>query len=750
MSTKTSIKRIAAVAALALTLGGFTAVSANATAGTGGDVFFGTTGTTTASTSVAVGAEASVAISQTWTSPASAIAAVTLTPTCAKPADATCAAASITYATAVAGTDVTAANQTVSSGVLSATSSTAATAAAITNTAKFTPNKAGIYKITFTQGGATTTPAVVWTVYAGKSLDSLRANTAFPTQGTNITSGFAAAAGGVATVRFTNFAVSKVYYVTSSANIGGYTEQDSNTNLSQALTNGTNLSGGVTLTTGGSTIASDALDVQLNSLVTGTQTVTVVSYDATTGVSSTFSTVSLTVGEKPGPSAQYSLLTLNDAGGTTATGAAADTLNTTVAKTAGTKRFTIQVVVKDQNNNTFNAPTLAASISGPGQLGIADGTGGAAIAGRSISVALTAGTGSVDVYGDGSAGSATITITATSGTTTTTLGTKKVSFAGSASKVVATQNLYVAKAGTTLGATPSTNYLTNDGTTMALTPAFTVEVMDSNGTDVAAGSTVKMTSSDSTKIVVGTCAEYIAYPGNFECSVSGATGAASGASATVTFSVYNSTTQAYDIVGNALTFKIGEAIATVTPTLDAVSYSAGQNMVLKYTAVDSSGNAAYDGQAPVSAVASNKSVGGALPAVTKFIKNGYYATSATSPTLFAPSVGGDFKISGTTIATVAAPLGAAWSLTASVTTIGDAAANAATDAANEATDAANAATDAALAAADAADAATAAAMDASDAVAALSATVAKLVASLKAQITSLTNLVIKIQKKVKA
>jgi len=76
--------------------------------------------------------------------------------------------------------------------------------------------------------------------------------------------------------------------------------------------------------------------------------------------------------------------------------------------------------------------------------------------------------------------------------------------------------------------------------------------------------------------------------------------------------------------------------------------------------------------------------------------------------------------------------------------------DAATDAANEATDAANAATDAALAAADAADAATAAAQDASDAVAALSASVSKLISSLRAQITSLTNLVIKIQKKVKA
>jgi hypothetical protein len=61
------------------------------------------------------------------------------------------------------------------------------------------------------------------------------------------------------------------------------------------------------------------------------------------------------------------------------------------------------------------------------------------------------------------------------------------------------------------------------------------------------------------------------------------------------------------------------------------------------------------------------------------------------------------------------------------------------DAANEATDAANAATDAANAAAEAADAATA-----------LATSVASLIAGIKAQITTLTNLVIKIQKKVRA
>jgi hypothetical protein len=90
------------------------------------------------------------------------------------------------------------------------------------------------------------------------------------------------------------------------------------------------------------------------------------------------------------------------------------------------------------------------------------------------------------------------------------------------------------------------------------------------------------------------------------------------------------------------------------------------------------------------------------------------------------------------------------SLSVATTSVAEANSQAAADAAAEATDAANAATDAANAAAEAADAATAAAQDAADAVAALSAQVATLISGLKAQLTALTNLVIKIQKKVKA
>ena len=122
-------------------------------------------------------------------------------------------------------------------------------------------------------------------------------------------------------------------------------------------------------------------------------------------------------------------------------------------------------------------------------------------------------------------------------------------------------------------------------------------------------------------------------------------------------------------------------------------------------------------------------------------------TSASTKTLNLAGYGD----STGTVVTTGAPAGVR---TVAVTTEGNtviaSTAQTAADAAAEATDAANAATDAANAAAEAADAATAAAQDAADAVAALSAQVATLITGLKAQLTALTNLVIKIQKKVKA
>jgi trimeric autotransporter adhesin len=123
------------------------------------------------------------------------------------------------------------------------------------------------------------------------------------------------------------------------------------------------------------------------------------------------------------------------------------------------------------------------------------------------------------------------------------------------------------------------------------------------------------------------------------------------------------------------------------------------------------------------------------------------ADLAADDTLFTAATVGTASTAETGVGATFAPAGVS---TVTVSVTGDTTSQAAADAAAEATDAANAATDAANAAAEAADAATAAAQDAADAVAALSTQVTELVSALRKQITSLTNLVIKIQRKVRA
>jgi hypothetical protein len=146
------------------------------------------------------------------------------------------------------------------------------------------------------------------------------------------------------------------------------------------------------------------------------------------------------------------------------------------------------------------------------------------------------------------------------------------------------------------------------------------------------------------------------------------------------------------------------------------------------------------------------------------------AVGSTAAKAFTATTAGTTAVAGKNIGSSFAPAGVSRvTLTVSNSAAADAA-TAAADAAAEATDAANAATDAANAAAEAADAATAAAdaaaeatdaanaatdaanaaAEAADAVAALSTQVSEMVDALKKQITALTNLVIKIQKKVRA
>ena len=230
----------------------------------------------------------------------------------------------------------------------------------------------------------------------------------------------------------------------------------------------------------------------------------------------------------------------------------------------------------------------------------------------------------------------------------------------------------------------------------------------------------------------------------------------------------------YTITSGTVSTTISASIAnaaadgrTVTITGAATGIANGELNLYSGKVTDRQGNAVSGVSVTVSAGGTSSLGGGSTSASYVTDSNGAFSFTGTSLTsaggagtfTATPTTAGDYAsiagYVGTTSVDSTNSVAGNKSASVSVTwAAGDSAAttaaSAAADAAAEATDAANAATDAANAAAEAADAATAAAQDAADAVAALSAQVADLISGLKAQLTALTNLVIKIQKKVKA
>jgi F0F1-type ATP synthase epsilon subunit len=201
----------------------------------------------------------------------------------------------------------------------------------------------------------------------------------------------------------------------------------------------------------------------------------------------------------------------------------------------------------------------------------------------------------------------------------------------------------------------------------------------------------------------------------------------------------------------AVSVTLGEAPAKVAMSFDKSVYGQGEAAKLSLTLTDKNGKPVANGIYPnildADMIESTYALTGLVDThtVTAATSTGTMVLSVNMPIAEV-----DIAVTGTTGTGFATLADQAVAVAAGVVSVKSNSSSAATDAANEATDAANAATDAANAAAEAADAATAAAQDAADAVAALSTEVATLIAALKKQITSLTNLVIKIQKKVKA
>ena len=358
------------------------------------------------------------------------------------------------------------------------------------------------------------------------------------------------------------------------------------------------------------------------------------------------------------------------------------------------------------------------------------------VSGKSISLVGTGGDSTFTVIPDGTAGTASIVVK----TSTVTFPAKTVTFYSKAAKTItASLNKPAVAIGTS-------------------TDVVRAVITDANGT-VWGGTAYIYAATAADALVSGSATPvactFVAAYGYHACPTTGvAAGTANlkvidastvalsnATSSSVAVNVSAGTPTSVKIAFDKATYAPGEKATVTVSVLDAAGYIVpAQTVALAFTTGGITSNTALGSQS-ADLTSTSVVVEGATSAALKT------TAGAQQYTVYMPVSSGVVTLSATGSTGLALAGRVAVSASASVV---NTSVDAATDAANEATDAANAATDAALAAADAADAATAAAQDASDAVAALSATVATLVASLKAQITSLTNLVIKIQKKVKA
>jgi len=324
--------------------------------------------------------------------------------------------------------------------------------------------------------------------------------------------------------------------------------------------------------------------------------------------------------------------------------------------------------------------------------------------------AATAATNDYYVFANSEVGSASLTVTVGG----VLVSTKAITFNGVAATMTAAltsgQNTWIAPTGT---ATLTVGSKDSAGNASTNTPAITATSATTTVATVVATSNTLVT----------------------------ITGVAAGTSViTIADSAGTATSTTYTV-----TVAPAASVTLPTLTLDKAEYMPGELMTITVgaAAADAGSFVAFTGLPTVSVnviTTTNPFSGGNTGTVA--LVSGKATWKA-----YAPITPGTVVITATSGAGSAAT---AATVTATAAVISDGIAQAAVDAAAEAIDAANAATDAANAAAEAADAATAAAQDAADAVAALSTQVSEMVNALKKQITALTNLVIKIQKKVKA
>jgi hypothetical protein len=721
MSTKTTFKRIALVAVAALALGSFSAVSASATVSTARVVKAGSTlGATANVYAAAIGVAKTVPVAITTTTATTEAETVTVTPTItsapagstltvgaagAKKVGITAASATGAFAdTATADKWTATAPAGVWTGVWSSGTVPAQTDGAIGNLS-LTADKAGKYvinlAITSSTGTGTNTNAVV-TIYVADLYATVADGISSGDSSKTAVNAVAGAANTVTLVAVEQGTTPRLLTVTGDATIASA---------------GT----GITIATGGKSAivaagtAGTTTDSDFRILTPTVGTVTVSIFDESqAGIYSTtaLATVTVTVNSAAtngSVSGTTSTATMTAVGsGTTLS---ADALSLSGPRTGNNTVASIAVSLAAVAGSLPSTTATTIALTGPGLLVVSNGTTNAT--GRSVTETGSDGAFDIAVKGDGTSGVGVVTITSGAFTATRT-----VTFYGSvASYTLTTKNAYLA-----VGVTDS--------------QVATVLAKDSAGITVPSSLVYISSSSTSTATVSGIS---VTTGSDLAAADISATGVAAG---TTTITVGNAASS--PTVSATFTLNIVKAgIASVTLSFDKAEYSTGEKAVITVTAKNADGalvgDATYATLFTAAGITSSANLTGLTADASITTTSG-----VKTYTVYMPLAGGPVTISATLAGSVAA------AIQDTVVTATTGVSNEALDAASEAIDAANAATDAANAAAEAADAATAAAQDAADAVAALSTQVATYISNLRKQITSLTNLVIKIQKKVNA
>ncbi len=326
--------------------------------------------------------------------------------------------------------------------------------------------------------------------------------------------------------------------------------------------------------------------------------------------------------------------------------------NVYASATAGTAATTISVTEYGNTGAALTsgsnsiAPAYSFSLAGVGTLTSYSAGGSVSyVAGA----AATNATPSVAVLADGRSGTGVVSVSVNG----VVIKTVTIKFYGAIATLTATQSKFIVS---TSGVTATAGTTTAEGVN-----AVQLVATDANGVKVPLTSA---TATSSNPLVIfgsnGVVSSYNA--GAFNEGLSIAAVATSGQSASVTYSVVNSSL--VTISSAPVTFTVGGGVASVTAAFDTATYAPGAKAVLTLTAKDSSGNAVADGSAAVAAngLASNLAAQGLANAAVS------YSKGVASVTLYAPANSGAWTVSYTeptlltTIsasATVSAPADAA-------------------------------------------------------------------------------------------